>query len=148
MSGHAGRLGQGSGGGEKSGQGGDAVGHHRVRVRYGETDRMGVAHHGSYVAWFEEARTEWLRARGKSYREMEDEGTFLQVVELQVKYMRSVTYDDVLVVRTRVAERRPASILLAYEVSLESTGERTATGATRLACVDREGRVRRLPTGV
>jgi hypothetical protein len=81
---------------------------HRLRVRYCETDRMGVAHHGSYVAWFEEARTEWLRVRGKTYRDMEDEGSLLQVVALQVEYRQSVTYDDAIEVAVRVTDRGPA----------------------------------------
>jgi len=58
---------------------------HRLRVRYGETDRMGIAHHGSMVDWFEEARTEWLRHRGASYRDMEDAGVLLSIVDVQVR---------------------------------------------------------------
>ena len=118
---------------------------HRVRVRYCETDRMGVAHHGSYVAWFEEARTEWLRARGRSYRELEDQGTLLQVTELAVRYVASTTYDDELTIRTTVTERRKASITLAYEVRFAKTGALVATGSTKLACVGRDGAIRRLP---
>jgi acyl-CoA thioester hydrolase len=124
---------------------GDHIGLHRVRVRYCETDRMGVAHHGSYVAWFEEGRTEWLRARGKTYRQLEDEGILLQVTELTARYLRSTTYDDLLEVKTRVTERKKASITLGYEVSFAESGELVATGTTKLACVDRQGRVRRLP---
>lgn len=126
----------------------DSVGEHRLRVRYCETDRMGVAHHGSYVAWLEEARTEWLRARGKSYRELEDEGFLLQVTELTVQYLRSTTYDDELVLRTRVVERGKASITLGYSVAFAADGTAVATATTKLACVDREGRIRRLPPGV
>jgi hypothetical protein len=77
---------------------------HRVRVRYCETDRMAIAHHGSYVAWFEEARTEWLRQRGKTYRQMEDEGNLLQVVEFVCRYHKPVDYDEV--VADRRADRR------------------------------------------
>lgn len=117
---------------------------HRLRVRYCETDRMGVAHHGSYVAWFEEARTEWLRARGKTYREMEDEGFLLQVVELRVEYRRSVTYDDEVEIAVAEAERGPASITLAYAVR-RPDGTAVAHGVTKLACVARDGRIRRLP---
>jgi acyl-CoA thioester hydrolase len=120
---------------------------HRLRVRYSETDRMGVAHHGSYVAWFEEARTEWLRQRGKSYREMEDEGALLQVVELHVEYLRSVTYDDEVEIAVREAERGPASITLAYELRRPG-GVAVARGRTKLACVGRDGRLRRLPREV
>jgi acyl-CoA thioester hydrolase len=126
----------------------DPIGEHRIRVRYCETDRMGVSHHGSYVAWFEEARTEWLRQRGKSYRTMEEEGVFLQVVGLQVRYLASTTYDDELLLRTSVKERRNASITLGYEVLLVRDGTRCALGETTLACVDGKGRLRRLPPEV
>ena len=61
---------------------------HRIRVRYCETDRMAVAHHGSYVDWFEEARTEWIRQRGRSYCEIEDAGDLLQVVEFICQYRK------------------------------------------------------------
>jgi acyl-CoA thioester hydrolase len=118
---------------------------HRVRVRYVETDRMGVAHHSSYVAWFEEARTEWLREQGLSYRELEDSGVLLMVVELRCNYLRSVTYDDVIEIETRLVERGKASIGLAYDVFAEGSETRVAEGFTRLASVDRDGRMRRLP---
>jgi acyl-CoA thioester hydrolase len=118
---------------------------HRVRVRYSETDRMAVAHHGSYVAWFEEARTEWMRARGKTYREIEDEGNLLQVVELVCGYHKPVDYDDVVAIAVRVAEAGKAALTLQYECRRERDGAVCATGRTRLACVGRDGRLRRLP---
>lgn len=118
---------------------------HRLRVRYAETDRMGVAHHGSYVAWLEEARTEWMRARGKTYRQMEDEGVLLQVVGLELQYLASVTYDDTVEIAVREAERGPASITLRYELRRPGAAKPFATGLTKLACVDRSGKVRRLP---
>ena len=118
---------------------------HRVRVRYCETDRMAVAHHGSYVAWFEEARTEWMRRRGRTYREIEDGGDLLQVVDLQCRYRRPVDYDEVVAVRVRVAAAGRAAVTLEYEARRESDGEVCATGSTKLACVGRDGRLRRLP---
>jgi len=118
---------------------------HRLRVRYCETDRMGVAHHGSYVAWFEEARTEWLRRRGKSYRQMEDEGALLQVVDFAASYKRPIDYDDEVLVFTRVKERTKVAVTLEYRVERADTGELVATGSTRLACVSRDGRLQRLP---
>lgn len=121
---------------------------HRVRVRYCETDRMAVAHHGSYVAWFEEARTEWLRARGKTYRQMEDEGNLLQVVEFTCQYRKPVDYDDIVAIRVRVGERGRAAVVLEYEARRESDGQVCATGTTRLACVGRDGRLRRLPAEI
>lgn len=118
---------------------------HRVRVRYCETDRMAVAHHGSYVAWFEEARTEWMRARGKTYRQMEDEGNLLQVVEMVCRYHKTVDYDDIVAIRVRVAAAGKAAVTLEYEARRETDGEVCATGSTRLACVGRDGKLRRLP---
>lgn len=124
----------------------DAPFEHRLRVRYGETDQMGVAHHGSYVAWFEEARTEWLRARGKSYRDWERDGVLLQVVELTVRYLAPARYDDLLAITTFVAERRPASITLRYTVRRVEDDTLLAEGSTRLVSVGKhDGRVRRLP---
>lgn len=118
---------------------------HRVRVRYSETDRMAVAHHGSYVAWFEEARTEWMRQRGRPYREIEDDGDLLQVVEFLCRYHKPVDYDEVLAIRVRVESSGRAAIVLAYEARRESDGEICATGSTKLVCVGRDGNLRRLP---
>lgn len=118
---------------------------HCVRVRYCETDRMAVAHHGSYVAWFEEARTEWMRARGKTYRQMEDEGDLLQVVEFACTYKKPVDYDEVVAIRLRIAEVGKAAVVLEYEARRQSDGVVCATGMTRLACVGRDGKLRRLP---
>ena len=118
---------------------------HRVRVRYCETDRMGIAHHGSYVAWFEEARTEYLRSRGKTYRHMEDEGNLLQVVDMSIRYVKPIDYDDVALVSVRMKERANVAFTLEYRVQRESDGAITATGETRLACVGRDGKLRRLP---
>ncbi|MCA8953990.1 MAG: acyl-CoA thioesterase [Planctomycetes bacterium] len=118
---------------------------HRVRVRYCETDRMAVAHHGSYVAWFEEARTEWMRQRGKTYREVEDDGDLLQIVEFVCRYHKPVDYDDVVAIRVRVEECSKVWVTLAYECRREHDGAVCATGSTKLACVGRDGKVRRLP---
>jgi acyl-CoA thioester hydrolase len=106
---------------------------------------MAVAHHGSYVAWFEEARTEWMRARGKSYRQIEDEGNLLQVVEMVCRYHKTVDYDDVVSIRVRVAAAGKAAVTLEYEARRETDGEVCATGSTKLACVGRDGKLRRLP---
>ncbi len=118
---------------------------HRIRVRYCETDRMGVAHHGSYVNWFEEARTEWMRERGKTYRALEDEGILLQIVDLRCSYKRSITYDDVIEIETRMLERKRARFTIGYTVYDAATARLVAEGATTLACVGRDGKLRRLP---
>jgi acyl-CoA thioester hydrolase len=118
---------------------------HEVRVRYCETDRMAVAHHGSYVAWFEEARTEWMRARGKTYRQMEDEGNLLQVVEFVCQYHKPVDYDEVVAIRVACSEVSKVAVTLTYECRRSRDGAVCATGRTRLACVGRDGKLRRLP---
>ena len=118
---------------------------HHVRVRYCETDRMAVAHHGSYVAWFEEARTEWMRARGKTYRQMEDEGNLLQVVDFSCQYHKPVDYDEVVAIRLRIGEAGKAAVTIEYEARRERDGAVCATGSTKLACVGRDGKLRRLP---
>lgn len=121
---------------------------HRLRVRYCETDRMGVAHHGSYVAWFEEARTEWFRSRGRSYRQMEEEGAFLQVVDMKIRYLKPTTYDDELLISLRVKERKKVAITMEYEVRRVDNQDLVATGETRLASVDGDGKLRRLPAEI
>ncbi len=120
------------------------VGHHSIRVRYCETDRMGVAHHGSHVDWIEEARTEWLRDLDLSYREMEDAGHFLQVVDVHVAYRAPVTYDDVVLIETKLAETRRVSFTIAYTLTREHDGVLIAKATTSLACVDRNGKLQRL----
>ena len=121
----------------------EAVGVHELRVRYAETDQMGVAHHSAYVPWIEEARTEWMRARGKSYRELEASGLALVVTRVSLRYLSPARYDDVLRIETRLAERRKASVELAYRVF---RGEELLCEAeTRLGLVGPEGRPMRLP---
>lgn len=120
------------------------IGRHQIRVRYCETDRMGVAHHGAYIDWFEEARTEWMRELGQTYRSLEDAGTLLQVVATDLRYRSSVTYDDPVVIETRMRECKRASVTMEYELR-RPDGSLVATGSTTLACVDRGGKLRRLP---
>ncbi len=116
-----------------------------LRVRYAETDQMGVAWHGQYFAWFEVGRTDLLRHHGLTYRDLEAEGLRLPVIEAQASYRKPALYDDILEVRTRVTSLTGARISFAYEIHRE--GERTAlaTGSTAHAAVDPRGRPRRLP---
>ncbi len=86
------------------------------RVRYGETDQMGVVHHGNYALYFEMARIEWLRDLGVSYKEMEENGIALPVVNLTVKYRKPLYYDDELTVTTRLKELPSASIKFEFEI--------------------------------
>jgi acyl-CoA thioester hydrolase len=116
-----------------------------VRVRYAETDRMGYAYYGGYFAWFEVGRVEFLRERGIAYAELEDSGTLLPVAETSCRYLAPARYDDELEVETRVEEFGRSSVTFASRVLRRSDGAALAEGRTRLACVDRNGKPKRLP---
>jgi acyl-CoA thioester hydrolase len=119
-----------------------------VRVRYAETDQMGVAHHASYLVWFEAGRTEYIRERGRSYAQVEQEGWMLVVVEAYCRYRRPARYDEVLVVRTHLRDLRRATLSFGYQVLRRADGEILADGYTVHAAVDRTGRPRRIPRGI
>ena len=121
-----------------------ASGEIQIRVRYAETDRMGLLHHANYLVYFEQARTELLRSSNASYKEMEDQGFFLVVAEAEVKFKKPAHYDDVLTIRTTVTRTSPVRLEHKYEVFRDGT--LIAEGATTLACVDREGKLRAMPT--
>jgi acyl-CoA thioester hydrolase len=114
-----------------------------IRVRYAETDRMGLLHHANYLVYFEQGRTELLRPLGRSYKEMEDQGFFLVLHKVEVKYRRPARYDDVLRLRTSVSRVTPVRIEHRYELFRDA--ELLAEGASTLACVDRDGRLQPLP---
>ena len=113
-----------------------------IRVRYNETDAMGLLHHANYLNYYETGRVELLRAQGGSYRDMEARGHFLVVVEFNCKYHSPARYDDLLVVRTTLTGLSGARLEHDYEVRRDS--ELLATAHSVLACVDRDGRVRRI----
>ncbi len=121
----------------------DLVNETRLRVRYGEVDRMGVAYHANYLVYFEQGRTEYLRALGGSYRSLEEEGVLLLVVETGARYLAPARYDDLLTVRTRIAQAKGVRMRFEYEVLRDE--ELLATGFTVLASADRHGRPRRPP---
>jgi acyl-CoA thioester hydrolase len=106
-----------------------------IRVRYGETDQMGVVYHANYAVYFEVGRTEWLREYGLSYSGMESDGIMLPVVSLTVNYKNSARYDDLLKVKTTLKKMPTASIEFYYELRNDS-GVLLATGSTVLAFVD------------
>jgi acyl-CoA thioester hydrolase len=113
------------------------------RVRYQETDAMGIVHHANYLAWFEMGRTEMLRAWGGSYRRMEEEGQFLVIVRAECKYRRPARYDDVL--RLRTILDRVSAVKIEHDYELFRGEETLAVAHTVLACVDREGTPQRVP---
>jgi len=114
-----------------------------IRVRYQETDGQGRVHHANYLTWFELGRVELLRAAGHSYRELEAAGVFLVVAEATAKYYLPALFDDVLRLRTTTTHAKGARIEHRYEVFRGN--ELLAEGATTVACVDKNGRVTRLP---
>lgn len=114
-----------------------------IRVRYAETDRMGLLHHANYLVYFEQARTELLRSRGVTYKELEDQGFLLVLAKAAVRYKNPARYDDELTIRTTVSRTTPVRIEHKYEVFRD--GLLLAEGETTLACVDREGRLQALP---
>src|SRR5438105_1004315 len=121
----------------------DVQGETTIRVRYAETDRMGLLHHAHYLVYFEQARTELLRARGVTYKDLEDQGYLLVLTRVEVRYRSPARYDDLLTVRTIVEKTTMVRIDHRYEVSCE--GRLVAEGSSTLACVGRDGRPQALP---
>ena len=117
-----------------------------IRVRYAETDKMGIVHHSNYLIWFEAGRSELCRARGFSYKEMEETDNALMVVaESYCRYKSPAFYEDVLTVRTQVAEIRSRSIRFIYEVFRESDETLLAEGETLHLVTDENKKVRLIP---
>jgi acyl-CoA thioester hydrolase len=106
------------------------------RVRYGETDQMGVVYYGNYAQYFEMGRTEWLRKLGVSYRWMEKNGIMLPVTELQIKYLKSATYDEVLRIETKLVKLPRIRITFDYNIYNEKN-ELLTTGTTTLVFIDK-----------
>lgn len=109
---------------------------HSFRVRYAETDQMGVVYHGNYAQYLEMGRVEWLRALGITYKSMEDNGVMLPVISLHIDYKKSALYDDLVTVETSLASRPLVKIAFDYKVFNES-GELLATAHTVLAFMDK-----------
>ncbi|MGK7313255.1 MAG: acyl-CoA thioesterase [Candidatus Longimicrobiales bacterium M2_2A_002] len=119
------------------------------RVRYGETDQMGVAYHPNYLVWCEIGRTELMRDLGLPYAELEAQGTLLAVAEASVRYGAAAHYDDLIEVETRVESVKSRAITFAYEIHrVEPDPDRLARASTTLISIDRDGRPRRLPAVV
>jgi acyl-CoA thioester hydrolase len=115
----------------------------QIRVRYAETDRMGLLHHANYLVYFEQGRTELLRAQGFTYRDIEDGGFYLVLTKLQVRYKSPAYYDDLLTLRTTVV--RTTLVKIEHKYELLRDGALLAEAETTLGCVDREGKVQPLP---
>ena len=119
-----------------------------LRVRYAETDQMGVVYHANYLAWCEVGRTEFVRASGMSYREMEAAGIGLAVVDAQMRFHGAAAYDDEIAVETRLTDVRSRLVTFAYEITNAVTAARLVTASTRLASVTRAGGTAALPSQV
>ena len=107
----------------------------KVRVRYSETDQMGVVYHGNYAQYFEMGRVEWLRNMGISYRWMEDNGIMLPVVSLTMNYKKPARYDDLLTIKTKMLKLSSVKIEFDYEITNENN-ELLTTGYSVLVFVD------------
>ena len=117
-----------------------------VRVRYAETDQMGIAHHSNYLIWFEAGRSDLCRARGFSYKEMEEhDNALLIVAESYVRYKSPAFYEDVLTVRTSISQMRSRSIRFNYELHRPSDGALIAEGETLQLVTDKDQKVRTIP---
>ena len=119
-----------------------------VRVRYAETDKMGVVYYANYFVWFEVGRTDLLRVSGWTYREMEREGFGLPVIEAHCTYRQSAKYDDEIEVRTTGEMLSPVRVKFTYEIVRLADAATLATGTTVHAAIGRNGRPCRLPERV
>lgn len=107
----------------------------QIRVRYGETDQMGVVYHGNYALYLEMGRIEWLRKHGISYKKMEKEGIMLPVVSLHINYKKSACYDDLINVKTQLKNTPTAKIEFDYQITNEA-GDILTTAKTTLVFID------------
>lgn len=118
----------------------------RVRVRYAETDQMGVVYHANYLVWFEIGRVDFIRALGLDYATLErEEGALIAVVEARTRYKLPARYDDALTIRTQLNEVRGSIIRFGYTVLRDSDGAELCTGETTHLVVDRDMKRRRIP---
>lgn len=117
-----------------------------ARVRYKETDQMGMVYYGNYFTFFEVGRVEYMRERGIAYKEMErEDDSYIVVTEARCRYLRPARYDDLLRIRTRVSESRRRSVRFDYEILRHDSGELLATGETVHVICNGEGRPKSLP---
>ncbi len=118
------------------------------RVRYAETDQMGVVYHANYLVWCELGRTELIRVRGTPYAELERQGVVLAVADASLRYHAGARYDDLIRVEAWIEELRSRTVTFGYRVlRVDETGgtEKLATATTRLICIDHDKRPRKLP---
>lgn len=118
----------------------------RVRVRYAETDQMGVVYHANYIVWMEVGRVEFCRANGLSYREMEDDGALhLAVIEANCRYIAPARYDDEVEIETIIEKATTRGVHFVYTMRNVETGQKLAEGFSRHLFLDRDLKPMRLP---
>jgi acyl-CoA thioester hydrolase len=118
----------------------------RVRVRYAETDQMGVVYYANYLVWMEVARVEYCKSVGFSYEEMErEDGIFLAVAEAHCRYLYPARFDQDVTIETTLADAHPRMVSFAYEIRLTDDGRKLATGETKHVFVGRDLKPVRLP---
>ena len=116
-----------------------------LRVRYAETDQMGVVYHTHYLVWCEVGRTDHIRRFGMSYADMEREGLSLAVSEASVRFLAPARYDDPIRIETGIVDVRSRTVTFDYLITHGETGQRLATATTRLVALDERGRIAIIP---
>ncbi len=116
-----------------------------IRVRYAETDKMGIVHHSNFLIWFEAGRSDFCRARGFSYKEMEAEDALMVVAETYIRYKSPAYYEDVLIIRSQVSEIRSRSIRFVYEIIRPFDNTLIAEGETLHLVTDSNQKIRQIP---
>jgi acyl-CoA thioester hydrolase len=119
-----------------------------VRVRYAETDQMGVAYHANYLIWCEIGRTDFIRKAGMSYADMERDGLGLAVSDATLRYHASAKYDDVIIVETALTEVKSRAVTFQYTMTRADTGVKLATASTTLMAIDDAGKLRAMPPAI
>lgn len=117
----------------------------QVRVRYAETDAMGIVHHSSYIVYFEEGRTHYARERGQPYSIFEASGYYLAVTGVHVRYHKSARYEQLLTLKTWVTEMKSRGLTFEYVIMDNESGDVLVTGSTEHICLNRDGKISRLP---
>ncbi len=115
------------------------------RVIYGDTDKMGVVYYANYLRWFERGRSEFLRASGVPYGEIEAQGIHFPVVEVNCRYAQPARYEDLVLIETRLASVSRATLIFTYRILRDGEEGPLATGSTKHACINAAGKVLRIP---
>ena len=119
-----------------------------VRVRYAETDQMGIAYHANYLVWCEIGRTDLIRQSGMTYAAMEERGVKLAVSEASLRFHASARYDDLVRIETTITEVKSRSVTFAYSISRSASGERLASAVTSLVSISGAGKTVAMPADI